>query len=188
MILIKNRLIFGIIRGAIVTVFKLVYSVIKLLRLQEVLLLLMVGLVLFLTGAFSNSTLLTLYVITVAGSVVLTILYSIRKIFKNNKKPKKSRGVAIMPNEYVEQPPVQSDMERYYEQRHEDYAKQELQKAPSVEYVTPRYEAKIEERVTPRYFAVKGHPGYYMAEYSDRVELYKNTETGLKKIRTDYKN
>ena len=39
----------------------------------------------------------------------------------------------------------------------------------------------------PTYFRVKQSPDYVMAEYSDRYELYKKSEVGLKHVRTDYK-
>lgn len=39
----------------------------------------------------------------------------------------------------------------------------------------------------PKYYAVKDKPGYVMAEYADRFELYKKVKYGLKKVRVDYK-
>lgn len=38
---------------------------------------------------------------------------------------------------------------------------------------------------SPKIYRVKQNPGYIMYEYADRVELYKETEDGLKYIRTD---
>lgn len=40
----------------------------------------------------------------------------------------------------------------------------------------------------PRYFRVKQNPDYIMAEFSDRYELYRITDGGLQKVRTDSKN
>ena len=43
----------------------------------------------------------------------------------------------------------------------------------------------VEEK--PKYFKVKQNPNYIMAEYMDRYELLVKTESGLKLVRTDYK-
>ena len=42
-------------------------------------------------------------------------------------------------------------------------------------------------REQPRYYWVKGHKDYYFAEYNDRYELFRRTESGDLYIRTDYK-
>ena len=39
----------------------------------------------------------------------------------------------------------------------------------------------------PKYYNVKQNKNYVMAEYEDRYELYLKTQSGLSKVRTDYK-
>ncbi len=43
----------------------------------------------------------------------------------------------------------------------------------------------VEEK--PVYYAVKNQPGFVMAEFSNRYELYLKTENGLQRVRVDYK-
>ena len=40
----------------------------------------------------------------------------------------------------------------------------------------------------PKFYEVEGHAGYYFLEYADRYELYKRTDDGDRRIRTDYKS
>ena len=39
----------------------------------------------------------------------------------------------------------------------------------------------------PKYYWVEGHENYYFAEYGDRYELFRRTESGDEYIQTDYK-
>ena len=59
------------------------------------------------------------------------------------------------------------------------------ERGDSVHGYSPRQNVNASFR--PKIFAVKGHPSYFMAEYTDRYELYKKSSSGLRKIRTDYK-
>lgn len=48
-------------------------------------------------------------------------------------------------------------------------------------------EAAVRELpVRPKIYRVKQNPGFIMYEYPDRVELFKDTDEGLKYVRTDY--
>lgn len=48
--------------------------------------------------------------------------------------------------------------------------------------------ARRPARNYPQFFEVEGHEGYYFAEYPDRYELFRRTEDGDEHIRTDFKN
>ena len=161
MILYRNRLAFGAIKNFIVTIFTMLYKALALLNLQLTLLLALVGVILYFTGVFEkNPAVLMVFYIFVIISIAYAILTTIKKLLGIDKKIKKSKGAQI----------ISSDTEEIKE-------KLETQQ----EVVMPSVEK-------PTYFKVKNQPDYIMAEYHDRYELLKKTESGLKKIRTDYKN
>ena len=95
-------------------------------------------------------------------SIIYAIVGTIKRVLGIDKKNKNSKGVQIVKPEQKEN------------------TESEQKEQPIVAQT-------IEKEQKPMYFRVKNHPDYIMAEYLDRVELFKKTETGLRKIRTDYK-
>ena len=162
MILYKNRLIFGIIKKIIVVIFTVIYKILALINLQLTLLIALLGLILLFTGVFeNNSAILIIYYVLLIISIVYAILATIKKLFGLDKKVKKSKGAQIVNTDNTEEKTDNAQVT-----------------------VEPTVVSKVE---TPTYFRVKNQPDYIMAEYSNRYELFKKTENGLKKIRTDYK-
>ena len=127
-------------------------------NLQPTLFFALLGVVLYIVGAFENSLVLTLFYVAIIVSIVYAVCATILKLLGLDKKIFKSKGVQIMGEET----------------------------APKTEEVPDDVEkTSIEEY--PKYFRVKQNPNYVMAEFEDRYELYMKTADGLKKIRTDYK-
>lgn len=160
MILLRNRLIVGVIKNIIKTVFTVVLKVFQFFNLQLSLLVALIGCVLFITGTFDqNPVVLLVFQLLLIVSIIYAIVGTIKKVLGIDKASKNSKGVQII---------------------NADKKENEQQEKPAVEQTT-------KEEQKPIYFRVKNHPDYIMAEYSDRVELFKRTEAGLRKIRTDYK-
>lgn len=162
MILYKNRLIFGVIKNLFKTLFTIIYKILALFNLQLTLLVALVGLIMYFTGVFEqNPALLITFYLLVVISIFYAILSTIKKLLGLNKKVKKSKGAQII-SEQTEKEEKTTETEQ---------EKQEVVYTPE----------------KPTYFKVKNHDDFVMAEYSNRYELFKKTEKGLKKIRTDYK-
>ena len=163
MILLRNRLIVGVIKNIIKTVFTVVLKIFQFFNLQFSLLIALIGCVLYITGTFDqNPVVLLVFQLMLIASIVYAIVSAIKKLLGIDNKNKNSKGVQIV------KPEQQENTEN--EQKEQSVAVQ-----------------TIEKEQKPMYFRVKNHPDYIMAEYSDRVELFKRTEAGLRKIRTDYK-
>ena len=163
MILLRNRLIVGVIKNIIKTVFTVVLKIFQFFNLQFSLLIALIGCVLYITGTFDqNPVVLLVFQLMLIASIVYAIVGTIKKVLGIEKKSKNSKGVQIVKPEQNES------------------TEDEQKEQPVVTQI-----AEIEQK--PMYFRVKNHPDYIMAEYSDRVELFKRTEAGLRKIRTDYK-
>lgn len=163
MILYKNRLIFGLIKRLFVAVFTIVYKILALFNLQLPLLVALIGVVLYFTGVFEqNLAILIVFYILVIISIAYAILTTIKKLLGVDKKVKRSKGAQIISTD----------------------AKEEEEEKETEEKVEEKTRGKVEK---PTYFKVKNHPDYVMAEYSDRYELFRKTDDGLKKVRTDYK-
>ena len=163
MLPIRNRLIFGMIKKIILTLLKSVYSIINFFNLQLALLVFLVGLVFYFTGATSNPTIKLIFDGAFILSVVLAIFLTIKRLLGIGKEPKKSKGVQVV---NIEQPVPQE-------------APAQVESAQINNFTAP------EDR--PTYYRVKGNSNCVMAEYPDRYELFLITPNGLKKIRTDYK-
>ena len=142
----------------------MLYQIIALLNLQVPVLILLIGVVMFFTGVFeNNAVVLTIFYVLLAISIVSSIVMTIKKILGIDSRVKKSKGAHI----------IRTENQTYQDER--NYQPQT---------------AKVEEeykKESPTYYKVKQNPNFVMAEYSDRYILYKRTEDGLKKIRTDYK-
>ena len=159
----RNRLIIGIIRRFINVVFTVVYKILSLFNLQFTLLVLLIGLVLFLTGSFhKNPTVLLVFEVILICSIVYAIITTLKRMLGINKKPKKSKGAQILDTDSIT-----SSQEKSGEQQ--------------VVFQT------VQAVETPTYYRVKQNSEYVMAEYKDRYELYRIIDGQMKKIRTDYK-
>lgn len=178
MIPLRNRLIFGIIKKIIVMFFTVIYKILALFNLQFTLLLLLVGLILFLTGAFQNSAVLIVFYVLIVFSIVLAIISTIKRILGIDKKTKKSKGAQIVDTNGAKQQTVQPAMAQPQVQT------VQAQVVPS----TLSAENSIVKEEQPIYYRVKQNTNYVMAEYSDRYELFKKTENGLVKVRVDRKH
>ena len=159
MILYRSPLIYGTIKRIVQVFFTVIYKIFNFLNMQFTLLLALIGLVLYLTGAFSsNNVVLIIYYLLLVLSIVYAIVATIKKLLGLSPRVKKSKGAHI----------IDQQIETIKAEKHE-----------------PIKEERVVER--PTYYTVKQNNNFIMAEYSDRYELYKKTEDGLKKVRTDFK-
>lgn len=164
--LFRSRLIFGAIRRLIRGVFTSIYRVLSLFNLQLTILCLCVGAILYLTGALNSSdVLLVVYLIVLGLSVAYAVVATFRRILGLDKKKDKKE---IQRREPVVEQPV-----------HQEYQPQQQ--------IDVDFPTKTVENETPKYFKVKGHPDYVMAEYSNRYVLYKVVNGKMIEIRIDYK-
>ncbi len=163
MILYRNRLVFGLIKSVIGTVFTIVYKVLALFNLQLTLLVALLGVILYFVGVFDqNPMILIVFYTLVIISIGYAILATIKKLLGIDKKVKRSKGAQIISTD----PDAQKEKEE---------SNLKIEEKPTVTHDAPTY------------FKVKNHPDYVMAEYGDRYELFKKTDGGLKKVRTDFK-
>ena len=159
MILHRSPLIFGFIKRIIKVFFTVIYKIFTFLNLQLTLLVGLIGLVLYLTGAFNtNQVVLIIFYLFLVLSIIYAITGTIKKLLGIQPRVKKSKGAQII---------------------NED--KEDLSGAQ------PEVQQEVKVKESPTYYTVKQNNNYIMAEYSDRYELYKKTENGLKKVRTDFK-
>ncbi len=90
MILFKHNLIFGIIKTIFEICFKVVYKVLSLFCMQGVFLLAILGLILYITGVFTNNPLiLIIYCVVLGFTAIISVCVLIRKIFRLDKMGKK---------------------------------------------------------------------------------------------------
>ena len=176
MILIRNRLVVGIIKKILTAVFKAFYKVFDLFNLHLTLLVGAIGAVLFLTGVFSkNQSLVVIFLVVLACTLVYAVLATLKKVFKLGGGDDVSRGKGV---QIIKGP------------NGGQTKKAEPEKRPQTPIVEPtRQQEAPRPKVVdvPRYYRVKQNPDYLMAEYSDRYELYKKSGGGLIKVRVDYK-
>ena len=159
----KSRLIFGPLKNAVKNILNAIYKVLKFFNLQIALLVALIGVVLYFSGVFENSVALEMiFYIVLIFSIIYAVIISVAKVlgieWSKGKKEKKRSKVEI-----VEVEDKKEEIKRESQQ------------------VIEEKEEKI------KYFKVKQKPGYYMAEFEDRYELYYMTVNGLQKVRTDYK-
>lgn len=179
MILFKSRLIFGLIWKIIKVFFTVIYSVLSFFNLHFTLLLGLIGIVLYFTGALSNNrAVLVVYALLLVLSVLYAVIASVKKLLGLDKKVKRSKGVQIVEKE---------DGERQDENT--------IQNQPPKQDIPMRGEQQyggnvseiVNESEVPKYFKVRQNPSYIMAEYSNRYVLYKIENGKLNEVRTDYK-
>lgn len=169
MILMRNRLVFGFIKKTIGGIFKLLYKLIALFNLQFTLLVLLVGLILYLTGVMKEGdTVMTIFYFTLAISVAIAVIATVKKVLGLGKNVSKSKGVQIVKEEKKNNADVEMDDQNANEGIEEEMS------SPNDD--------------TPKYYRVKQHAGYIMAEYPDRYELYKVSRGLMIKVRTDLKH
>ena len=162
MILYRSPLIFGFIRKIIKVFFTVLYKIFAFFNLQLTLLLSLIGLVLYITGIFEkNSIVLIIFYVLLVLSIVYAIMGTIKRLLGIEKRVKKSKGAQIV-NEQID-------------------------KQESAQEEANQVKTEQVKKESPTYYTVKQNNNYIMAEYSDRYELFKKTEQGLKKVRTDYK-
>lgn len=167
MIYFGNRLIIGGIKKIVKGALSFVYKLIKVFNLQLSLLVVLVGAILFFTGAFeNNATMEVIFLIVFIISVFYAAISSVRKVLSLGTEPKEKKARVEI---------IKTDGEKKIE-RESNEPKEEKTSSPNQT-----------EEGKPKYYRVKQNPQYVMAEYSDRYELYYRTESGLKKVRTDYK-
>jgi len=168
LLLIRNRLILGIIKKIISLVLKVLYKIIALLNLQLPLLVALIGIVLYLVGVFDGGGApLAVFGIAMVISVVIAILGLLKKLLGLGGKVKKGKGMQIVNDNVKPQPTV-------YVQ-------------PEQVQVATQQGSNVLSSVAPKYFRVKQNPNYVMAEYPDRYELYRLSNGNMIKVRTDYK-
>ena len=190
MIILGNRLIFGIIKKIIETVLTCVYKVLSLFNLQMTALVLLVGLVLFVTGVFERSAAaLIIFCFALVLSVLGAVWFTVKRLL-GLSGGKKRKGVEIIKSKGVKTddiPPAAPAPERAQPAYAEEDAPRQVSETADTAPAAP---AAITESIPayPRYFAVRQNKDYIMAEYADRYELYLKDRYGLKKIRIDYKN
>ena len=190
MIILGNRLIFGIIKKIIVTVLTFVYKVLSLFNLQVTALVLLVGLVLFVTGVLERSAAaLIIFCFALVLSVLGAVWFTVKRLL-GLSGGKKRKGVEIIKSKGVKTddiPPAAPAPERAQPAYAEEYAPRQVSETADTAQAAP---AASTESIPayPRYFAVRQNKDYIMAEYADRYELYLKDRYGLKKIRIDYKN
>ncbi len=166
MLFFRNRLVFGIFKKVLSSIFKALYSIIKVLNLQIFLLIVIVGGIVFLTGGFSGSEALKWVFFLLAGlSIAYALIVTFRNLFGLGKKKEKDKNrveVKVEPSAEEKLP--------------EQICQEDLFNGQ-----------QIIARSQPKYFRVKDSNDLVMAEYSDRVELYRLENGKMVKIRTDYK-
>lgn len=174
MILFRNRLIIGLILRTIKVFFTVIYGILEFLNLQYTLLVGLIGVVLYFTGALdSNRIVLIIFCLVLVISVVYALIASIKKLLGLDKKVKRSKGVQMLSNS--------GDSVSVDNINRQSKIEDSGQGERNFNNNSPTHLDR------PRYYRVKQNPSYVMAEYSDRYELYKLVNGKLVKIRTDYK-
>lgn len=141
-------------------------------NLHFTLLLGLIGVVLYFTGALTNNrAVLVVFALLLVLSVVYAVMATIKKLLGLDKKVKRSKGVQI-----IDKPDV------------EDYNGAQQTPSPQPQNNYGAYvSAQPSQSEVPRYFRVRQNPSFIMAEYSNRYELFKMENGKLIKVRTDYK-
>lgn len=141
-----------------------IYKVIAYLNLQPILLVSLVGLILYFTGLYDNNQVVRICLqVVFILSAIYAIGATIKKLLGFESRIKRTKGAQIVEEKGQEEQPNEQDGEQE----------------------KPEQVITVDE---PRYFRVKQNPDYIMAEFSDRYELYRITDGGLQKVRTDSKN
>lgn len=146
---------------------KIVYRILKLLRIRILALYLAVcGIVQLAFHAFDGR--IALFWAGFAVCAFLTLVswvLHVRKRIRGSRLVRTKRDTGEAEEEAKEEPAPEKKREKKHEKK---------EKKPSAE--------------RPKYYDVAGKPDYVFAEFGDRYELYRKDEGGLTLVRTDYKN
>lgn len=180
----KSRLIVGPIVKFFKAIFKGIYWIINLLNLQVALLVVILGVIVYFLGLFENNAFMRLiFLIGIIFSIAYAVIATFCKVFGIDKKNGRDKNKPV--NKYMvkdKNPNQQQPEQTQQVQETNDYQQTSYEQG-----VYQEQEANLLQQEKPRYFRVKQNPNYIMAEYSNRYELYLQTERGLQKVRTDYK-
>ena len=165
MILFKNRLVFGIIRKILSSLLSAVYKIISLLNLQLTLLVVLIGLVLYLTGVFENRVYLVIFYFLIILSIVFSIYGTIKKLLGIGKKVEKKKNVQIIDKK----------------------ADDELERAKKLEQEEESEQESPKNETYPKYYKVKQRENCIMSEFIDIYELFEKRNGEWVRIRTDKK-
>ena len=157
MILYRNRLILGILEKVVSVAATVIYKILSIFHLQLTFIVAILGIILYFTGALEASSTLALVYKLI---LIFSVVYAIISTL---------RGFLGLNNNVKKSKGAQ------------------IVKTDKVNKEAEEKQAEPEQKQKPVYFRVKQHPEYVMAEYSDRYELFRVTDGGLKKIRVDYK-
>lgn len=183
MIYNKSRLIIGPITKFFKAIFKGVYWVISLLNLQVALLVVVLGIIVYFLGLFEDNAVMRLiFLIAIIFSVAYALIATFCKVFKIDTKKDKDKNKPVDKYMVKDKKPNQQPEQIQQVQQTNNYAQTNYDSG-----VYQEQKVDVFQQEKPRYFRVKQNPNYIMAEYSNRYELYLQTEKGLQKVRTDYK-
>ena len=159
------------------TVFQTIYGVISFFHLQGTVIVALLWIILHFTGVTDKFAVVKLLL---SLALILSVLYAVYAIIKSllglDYKRKKRRGAEVIRSK-----------ETTFEDRQDK--PQTVCDAPyqfQTEEEQPQTQSVVSED-QPKYFRVRQNPSLIMAEYNDRYELYKITDKGLLKMRTDFK-
>lgn len=166
--------------------FKVLFKILYTLRLIPAVMTVIYALILKLMKiSFSEASgyIVALYIL--AAFSVLYFVYGVVKPFVGGKKQKqpKPQKVEVAPQSMPAQNPVYYD-NGYYQSGGFGGAYQQNQQQPASAPV-PR--ASVQKKY-PVYYKAAQNENYVFAEYEDRYELFLKTDSGLKYLKTDYKD
>lgn len=181
----RNRLLFGLIKTVVTTVWQVVYGLVCFLNLQPIIIIVLLWVILHFTGVTEKYSITT---VLLCLGFVLAVLYSIltclKQLFGLDKKPKARRGAETVNSKENER--AESVQDKTAEEPTFTNSGAEQNYGTELSYTQEPTLAVTDEK--PRYYRVKQNASLIMAEYSDRYELYKIADGKLLKIRTDYKD
>ena len=179
--------IFGIIEKAITFVVKTLLKLLGFFHLTPMFLVGIVGVILHFTGVLNDQTARTVFNVAIglcAFYALCAIVYSFTGRGKKNRENKRGKVEVVKKKkkgkkgEEALQPVIMSQPVIMPEQTSQQVV------IPQQTVVQPVY---TQIKAGPTYYEIKNNPSFVMAEYLDKYVLYKKTENGLVKIRTDYK-
>lgn len=155
---------------------KIILKILHTLRLIPAIITLIYALVLKLLNiSFSDASGYTVALYIIAAFSILYFFYGITKPFIGEKKTKKPKN-----NDFNSQRQNDSYSDGNYNINHNINAyAQRPQYNSNNDYIT---------NSRPIYYKVAQNENYVFSEYEDRYELFLKTESGLKYVKTDYKD
>ena len=179
----RNRLLFGVVKTVVTTVWQVAYGLVCFLNLQPALIVILLWVLLHFTGVTEKYSISTaLLSVALVFSLVFAVFTCIKQLLGLDKKPKERRGAEKIKPKKAEN------------------LKKETQPWAQAENETAGQTADIKTDVKddaltsvstgqnkPKYYRVKQNSSLIMAEYLDKYELYKIVDGKLVKLRTDYK-